>query len=198
MERAANSMLQDGFSVRKAAEVFGVHKSTLGDRVSGRVLPGTSCGAMRYLTDDKEIKLASFIIGLASIGHPKTIKEILVIVQMILLVEFIELSLMGWWEAYKRRHPNFVLRAPSSLSKARALASKRAVLDHYFDLLEENNHLKDKPCQILIWTSPLTPSHLKLSMSKVASFLMHNCWLCKCCGPMSASNGHMESEDLET
>ena len=103
----------------------------------------------------------------------------------------------------KRRHPNLVLRAPSSLSKARALASNRAVLYHYFDLLEEtreNNHLKDKPCQILIWmcqACPLTPSHLKLSMSKVTPFLMHNCWLCKCWGPMSASNGHMESEDFD-
>ena len=84
MERAVNSVCHDGVSIRKAAEIYRVPKTTLGDRVSGLVLPGTTCSSMRYLTDEEGNELASFIIGSASICYPKTIKELLVIVQTIL------------------------------------------------------------------------------------------------------------------
>ena len=49
MERAANSMLQDGFSVRKAAEVFGVHKSTLGDRKPPTTISDSSMNSTRRI-----------------------------------------------------------------------------------------------------------------------------------------------------
>ena len=71
-------------SVRAAAELYGIPKSTLGDRISGRVLPGTASGAVRYLADSEEEELAEFIVGCASIGYPKTIRDILAIVQSIL------------------------------------------------------------------------------------------------------------------
>ena len=57
----------------------------------------------------------------------------------------------GWWEAYRRCHLALTLRVPSSLSKARALASTRDVIDRSFDLLKKTlleNELKDCPCQI--------------------------------------------------
>jgi hypothetical protein len=43
----------------------------------------------------------------------------------------------GWWESFCDRHPNLTLRAPASLSRARATASDPAMLDRYFDLLLE-------------------------------------------------------------
>ena len=50
-------------SVRAAAELYRIPKSTLGDRISGRVLPGTASGAVRYLADSEEEELAEFIVG---------------------------------------------------------------------------------------------------------------------------------------
>ena len=41
MEKAVSAVLQNQLSVRAAAELYGIPKNTLGDRISGRVLPGT-------------------------------------------------------------------------------------------------------------------------------------------------------------
>jgi hypothetical protein len=145
MDKAVSAIL------RAAAELYGIPKSTLGDRVSGKVLPGTASGVVRYLADSEE-ELAEFIIGCASIGYPKTVRDILAVVQSILASRGVHrIVTYGWLEAYRRCHPALTLRVPSSLSKARALASTRDVIDRYFDLFEETlleNELKDCPCQI--------------------------------------------------
>ena len=168
MEKAVSAVLQNQLSICAAAELYGVPKSTLGDRISGRVLPGTASGAVRYLADSEEEELAEFIVGCASIGYPKTIRDILAIVQSILASRGVHrIVTYGWWEAYRRCHPILTLRVPSSLSKARALASTRDVIDRYFDLLEETllkNELKDCPCQIFNMDEsgmPLDPKSMK-------------------------------------
>ena len=168
MEKVVSAVLQNQMSVRAAAELYGIPKSTLGDRISGRVLPGTASGAVRYLADSEEEELAEFIVGCASIGYPKTIRDILAIVQSILASRGVHrIVTYGWWEAYRRHHPILTLRVPSSLTKARALALTREVIDCYFDLLEETllkNELKDCPCQIFNMDElgmPLDPKSMK-------------------------------------
>ena len=167
MDKAV-SAVQQQMSIRAAAEMYGVPKSTLGDRISGRIPPGTDSGASRYLADSEEEKLAEFIVGCALIGYPKTIRDILVIVQSILASRGVNrIITYGWWEAFRRRHPDLTLHVPSSLTKARALASNRVVVDRYFDLLKETlleNDLKDCPCQIFNMDEsgmPLDPKSLK-------------------------------------
>lgn len=49
---AAFQAVQKGQSVRQAAESYAVPKSTLYDRVSGKVVFGTRSGPPKYLTDD--------------------------------------------------------------------------------------------------------------------------------------------------
>ena len=166
LERAVKAVCCDGATIRQAAEAYGIPKSTLGDRISGKILGGGTNS--RYLTDDEEQELVSFIIGCATIGYAKTVKEILAVVQRILAARGTYRPISyGWWEAFKKRHPNLSLRIPASLSKPRAMASNRAVLDHYFDLLEETlveNNLKDSPCQIYNMDEsgmPLAPKPLK-------------------------------------
>ena len=39
ISRAVTAVIDDGISVRQAAEEYSVPRSTLGDRISGRVLP---------------------------------------------------------------------------------------------------------------------------------------------------------------
>ena len=43
------AVIGEGYSVRQASESFGVPRATLGDRVSGRVIPGANSGPQRYL-----------------------------------------------------------------------------------------------------------------------------------------------------
>ena len=61
MSVALKAIIEDGQSVRRAAEDFGVPKSTLGDRVSGCILPGEVSGPLRYLDDEEEKELAQFV-----------------------------------------------------------------------------------------------------------------------------------------
>lgn len=120
------------------------------NRLSGRVLD--SVPTARYLTDDEEEEVVAFVIGSGSIGYPKTVKEILAVVQRILSARGIERSVTyGWWESFRKRHPNLSLRTPAALSRPRAMASNCVVLDHYFDMLEETlseNNLIEHPSQI--------------------------------------------------
>ena len=75
MDKALEAVVQDGFTVRRAAAEFNVPKSTLGDRVSGRVKQGAVSGPQKYLsTADKE--LTRFLLGCAAIGYAKSRKPL--------------------------------------------------------------------------------------------------------------------------
>ena len=54
MKAAMKAVIDDGMSIRDAAEQYGVPTSTLGDRISGRVLPGATSGPRTFLTSDEE------------------------------------------------------------------------------------------------------------------------------------------------
>ena len=67
MEKALHAAAE-GVSVREAVFQFGVPKSTLHDRISGRVQPGALSGAPRYLDDEEEEELVRWLEGCAAIG----------------------------------------------------------------------------------------------------------------------------------
>ena len=67
-------------SIRRAAEVFGVPKSSLYDRVSGKVQHGSKPGRIPYLTEEEEEELVNFLIKCSDMGYPHSIKQILSIV----------------------------------------------------------------------------------------------------------------------
>ena len=60
------------------------------------------------------------------------------------------------------------MRIPATLCKARALATNEAVINQYFDILEEaftENQILDKPCQMYNLDEtgiPLDPKPLKV------------------------------------
>ena len=152
MSRALDAVAAEGLSVRRAALMYGVPKSTLGDRVSGRVLCGSTCGRGKYLTDEEEEELLTFIENCASVGYAKTRKQILALVERILCVRGMKVHVSdGWWASFLRRHPTLTLRTPASVSSTRAAASDPTVLEMYFDLLEETleeNELIGAPGQV--------------------------------------------------
>ena len=43
----------------------------------------------------------------------------------------------GWWDKFRKRHPELVLRSSEMLAYKRAVAVNKEVIDHYFDLLED-------------------------------------------------------------
>lgn len=152
MSRALEAVAAEGLSVRRAALMYGVPKSTLGDRVSGRVLPGSMCGREKYLTDEEEEELSDFIENCAALGYAKTRKQVLALVERIMCTRGIEIRVTdGWWASFLKRHPSLSLRTPASVSTVRAAASDPNALEVYFDLLEETldeNELHSSPGQI--------------------------------------------------
>ncbi len=67
--------------VNRAALEHGVPPTTLKDRLSGRVLHGTSIGPKSYLTKDEEQELVTFLINCSKMGYGKTRSEVLKIVE---------------------------------------------------------------------------------------------------------------------
>ena len=169
MLAATKAVIEGGRSVRQAADLYQVPKSTLGDRVSGRVLPGARSGPRTYLTSEEEEGLVTFLSRVAQIGHGRTRREGITIVERILFSHGNTRTVTpGWWTSLTRRHPNITLRTPATLSLARASAFDRDILDNYFDELEstlEANEFLDKPCQIFNMDEtgmPLDPKPLKI------------------------------------
>ena len=151
LAKAFKEVKEGRLSVRRAAELYNVPKSTLSDRVSGRVEFGSHSGPACYLTDEEE-ELVNFICGCASMGYAKTKKDILTVVEEIGASKGRQVHVSnGWWEAFKQRHPYLALRTVEKLSYARVVASDPVVIDRYYDLLEETlteNGLLDCPSQI--------------------------------------------------
>jgi len=56
-------------SIRQVAAEYDVPKSTLSDRISGKVQFGAHSGPARYLTDDDEAELVNFLTGCSAIGY---------------------------------------------------------------------------------------------------------------------------------
>ena len=139
-------------SIQRASEVYGVPRTTLQDRVSGKVSLDTRSGVGRLLTDEEECRLADFLIGCVSIGHAKSRKDILAIAQQILDSRNSgAVVTKGWWASFQKRHPNLTLRHAEPLVCARAVASNTVIIHRYFVVLEETLHenkIANQPAQI--------------------------------------------------
>ena len=131
-----------GWTIRKAAEEFGVPRSTLFDRVNGRVQFGAHSGPARYLSDQEEKEMVRFLIGCARVGFARNRKQVLALVRAAHAIkrgkEPDEVHVtMGWWNSFCKRHPQLTVRSASRLAYNRAVAQDPEVINRYFDLLEE-------------------------------------------------------------
>ena len=68
------------FGVNRVALEYGVPKTTLKDRLNGRVIHGTNMGPTPYLTYEEEKELVRFILNCSRMGYGKTRGELLRIV----------------------------------------------------------------------------------------------------------------------
>lgn len=112
--KLAAKAVSDGWTIRRAAEEFRVPKSTLYDRVSGRVAFGTKSGPPWYLTDGEEKELTNFLVGCTRIGYARSRKQVISLVRGIVAkktgkkLEEVTIT-TGWWNSFKKRHPQLTL-----------------------------------------------------------------------------------------
>ena len=129
MEKAMNALAMDeNLYVRRAALQFNVLKSTLGDRMSGSVIPGAKSGPPKLLTTSEETELVEFLIRSGAVGYARSRKEVLSLVLDIVQRKGKPVTSIsnGWWESFRRRHPSLVLRGAAPLSFQYSCSSLRS------------------------------------------------------------------------
>ena len=108
-------------------------RSTPGDRISGRAIPGSTSGPPKYLSTQEE-ELVQFLMDCASIGYRHGRLEVVAMVQCVCHEHGIEKVIThGWWESFCHRHPDVTLRVTASLSLSRAKSTDVNVINKYFD-----------------------------------------------------------------
>ena len=92
--------------INRAALDHGIPKSTLKDRISGRVLHGRKPGPKPYLTPVEEKELAEFVKSCAGLGYCKTRKDVLNIVESVAIEKEVMVRNKisdGWWRRFLER-----------------------------------------------------------------------------------------------
>ena len=151
MLRAMEAVRSGTLGVNRAAEQFGVPRTTLKNRISGRVEHGRKSGPVPYLNKDEEEQLVDFLIQLAKIGHGKTKQDVLSIVKRTIQKKQLNVKGFngeGWWTRFKQRHPSLSLRTADPLAMVRSECTRQEVIDDYFKLLEgtlSSLNISDKP-----------------------------------------------------
>jgi len=155
MVAAMKVVVMESSSVNKATMEYGVPRTALQDRITGRVFHGTKPGPKPYLDKTEEKELAEFLQTTAEVGYGKTRKQVMNIVESTAR----EKGLLrkhrirdGWFQHFIERQPQLSLRKGGSTAFVRMDAiKKQQELDNYYitlrNALTENN-LIDKPGQI--------------------------------------------------
>ena len=95
----ALAAVDQGETIRSAALRFGVARSTLHDRITGKVQEGAKRGPPTYLTLEEEEELASFLLRCADIGYAHSLPQVLALVQNIAESKGIDKTVTrGWWQ----------------------------------------------------------------------------------------------------
>ena len=148
----AMKAVQDGSPITTAARVHGVPKTSLHNRIKGRVVHGVKPGPKPYLSTEEETELAEFAIEAASVGCGQTRKQIMTIAENVakdkgnLRKDRIS---QGWYEKFMKRQTYLSICKGDPAANEMAVSSQ--AITNYFDLLEKtlkDNNLLNKPAQI--------------------------------------------------
>ncbi|KAK3747130.1 hypothetical protein QZH41_004409 [Actinostola sp. cb2023] len=151
---AAIDVVKEGMPVRKAATTFNVPRSSLNDRIQGRVLHGSKSSPEKMLTSDEE-KLAKYLIFASNQGYGKS-KEIILFMATSIAKKRTK-NIQGnclsekWWRGFLNRHPELSLRASQNFGLVRTLITRPLIKAFYkrlLDTMTQNQYggnLTDKP-----------------------------------------------------
>ena len=153
MRHAMEAVMSGELGVNRSALQHGVPRTTLKDRIAGRIQHGTKPGLLAYL-DAKEDDLVKFLFECSRMGYGKTKREVIQIVEQAARRKGMAIKTHisdGWWYRFCQRWPKVLLRKGDGFSQVRAEMTTREVFVGYFDHLKETlmkHNLIDKPAQI--------------------------------------------------
>ncbi|KAF3705923.1 Tigger transposable element-derived protein 1 [Channa argus] len=156
MEQALIEVKSGRCTVRQAAKEFGVPKSSLGDRVSGRVIPGSRSGPAQLITSADEELLVEFSLYMSKHGFPLTKQQLVSFASSIYKrqhrrVAFSKLGQTWWLNFRKRQEKNITIQPADNVVRGRTVCVRKEAVDQFFHLLNtvmDAHGLRDKPYQI--------------------------------------------------
>ncbi|XP_053298308.1 uncharacterized protein LOC128457575 isoform X3 [Pleuronectes platessa] len=156
MERALIEVKSGRCTVRQAAKEFAVPKSSLGDRVSGRVTPGSRSGPAQLITSADEELLVEFSLHMSKHGFPLTKQQLVSFASSIYKrqhrrVAFSKLGQTWWLNFRKRQEKNIAIQPADNVVRGRTVCVRKEAVDQFFHLLGtviDAHGLGDKPLQI--------------------------------------------------
>lgn len=139
--KALNDIRGNVCSVRAASVKYGVPRTTLHDRLSGRIAEGPrKMGPETVLSNAEEIRLVQWCIDLAKCGFPKKKDDLLNTVQNILKEDGRKNPFKDdrpgkkWYQSFLRRHPELSCRIAESVTKGRAIVTEELIRKWFRDL----------------------------------------------------------------
>lgn len=147
--------VRSGMTIRMACRIFSVPRTTLSDRVKGRVVHGSRGGPKALLSEKDENDLVQYCLYCVQFGFPFTRKQLLAFASSIRKIRNPDSNgVVGrrWWDCFQKRHKNIqTLWSSDKFHKRRTKRATRRRLEQYFELLKhtlEEHGLEDKPRQI--------------------------------------------------
>nr|CAD7267128.1 unnamed protein product [Timema shepardi] len=163
LSEALRAINYDKLSVREASRRFGVPRTSIQDRLSGKVSlqdGDHKMGPDPVLSKEEELKLVTWLEDLAKSGFPRKPDDLLNSVQEIVKATKKETPFVDgcpgkkWYCSFIRRHLQLVTKTPESLTKGRARITEELIrkwfreLEDYLDKIGEKEILSD-PDRIL-------------------------------------------------
>ncbi len=151
---AALDAVKSGVPVLRAARLNGVPRSSLQDRVLGKVINGAKPGPKPYLTSAEEKELSSFLVDVAKAGHGKTRKQVKTIVEGVAREKGVlkkDRVSDGWWRRFLARQPLLLLRKGDATAEVRMECVNPEASSSYFELLKDvltEHDLMESPGQL--------------------------------------------------
>ena len=134
--------IEDGKSLREAASIFGVPKSTLHLKLKNNETTNSIKGAPTILTEQEENKIVEWILFCAERGFPVTKSHLLDCVQRFVISEKRDNPFRDnrpgkhWYNAFMKRHNNLTKRISQNLTSSRAAVTE-ADLKKWFSNVQQ-------------------------------------------------------------
>ena len=143
MMKALDAVAKGKMGVDRAALEFNVPRTTLKDRIAGRVAHGCNMGPKPYLTYEEEKELVEFLMNCSKMGYGKTRQDVMKLVESYIVKKGITLEdnrgsklSNGWWVRFLQRWPKLSLRKGDSFAVVREEAGSYNVFKSYFDSMD--------------------------------------------------------------
>ena len=136
---AVEDVRSNKLTTRKAAQQYGIPKSTLALYVSGKLQIGVRPGPASILSPEEEQRIVDYAVHMGQIGYGRTREQIFDIVAKIVTKDGCPNPFVDgkpgrkWWALFKKRHPEISLCTPEKLQLARAKCCTPEVLGAWYE-----------------------------------------------------------------